>query len=141
MHGSRTTRSAYRLLPSRSIWIAFYTEILKRLTEFIGQGNEWHGIVATDSQSLLDTIMDGKYKQDNNDEPHPCPVKPLRYLNVMAPDWDITSSIVTTAQSMTGVALQYIRGHQDRTQTYEQLTLLAQLNVDADEKDITAIYV
>ena len=106
---------------------------LKRLTEFIGQGDAWHGIIATDSQSLLDTIMDGKYKQETNDEPQSCAVKPLRYLDVMAPDWDITSSIVTTAQSMPGLEMQYIRGHQDRTHSYEQLSLLAQLNVDADE--------
>ena len=143
MSNDQGDRMARCMGPARGVHIDSYRaeaygllsilRFLKRLTEFIGQGDQWHGIIATDSQSLLDTIMDGKYKQDNNDEPHPCTVKPLRYLDVMAPDWDITSSIVTTAQSMTGVALQYIRGHQDRTQTYEQLTLLAQLNVDADE--------
>ena len=105
---------------------------LKRLTEFIGQGDEWHGIIATDSQSLLDTIMDGKYKHATTDEPQACAVKPLQYLDVMAPDWDITSRIVRTAQQMKGMELQYIRGHQDRTHTYAQLSLLAQLNVDAD---------
>jgi hypothetical protein len=34
---------------------------LQRLWEFIGQSDEWHGILDTDSQSLLDTITDGKY--------------------------------------------------------------------------------
>ena len=91
-----------------------------------------------DSQSLLDTIMDGgKYKHETTDEPHSCSVKLLRYLDVVAPDWDLTSSIVTTAQSMNGVELQYICGHQDRTRTYEQLSLLAQLIVDAEDKMAT----
>ena len=79
----------------------YVLRFLKRVAEFIGQGDEWHGILATDSQSLLDTIMDGKYKHETSDEPHSCSVKPLRYLHVMAPDWDLTSSIVTTAQSDT----------------------------------------
>ena len=105
---------------------------LKRLTEFIGQGDDWHGILATDSQSLLDTILDGAYKQENSDDPIPCSLKQLRYLDVMAPEWDLTSSIVTVANTMPGMQLQYIRGHQDRTRNYEQLSLLAQLNVDAD---------
>jgi hypothetical protein len=105
---------------------------LKRLTEFIGQGDEWHGILATDSQSLLDTILDGEYKKANSDDPLPCSLKQLRYLDAMAPEWDLTSSIVTMAQTMQGMQLQYIRGHQDRNRDYEQLPLLAQLNVDAD---------
>jgi hypothetical protein len=33
---------------------------------------------------------------------------------------------------MVSVELQYIKGHQDRTCEYDQLSLLAQLNVDAD---------
>jgi hypothetical protein len=40
--------------------------------------------------------------------------------------------IVTVAQTMSGVELKYIKGHQDRTCEYGQLSLLAQLNVDAD---------
>ena len=81
---------------------------MKRLAEFIGQGNEWHGILATDSQSFLDTIMDGKYKHETSDEPRSCSVKPLRYLHVMALDWDLTSSIVTTAQSMKGITTWWV---------------------------------
>ena len=105
---------------------------LRRLAEFIGQRDEWHGILATDSQSLLDTITDRAYKLTTDEEPRPCALKDLRYLNVMDPDWDLTSSIITVAQTMAGVEMQYIKGHQDRTCEYHQLPLLAQLNVDAD---------
>jgi hypothetical protein len=60
-------------------------------------------------------------------------MKSLRYLDVVVDaDWDLTSSIVTAALTVQGVELQYIKGHQDRTCEYEQLPLLAQLNVDAD---------
>jgi hypothetical protein len=106
---------------------------LRRLAEFIGQRDEWQGILATDSQSLLDTITDGNYKAATNEDQQPaCHLKPLRYLDALDPDWDLTSSIITVAQDMVGMELQYIRGHQDRTCEYDQLSLLAQLNVDAD---------
>ena len=105
---------------------------LRRLAEFIGQRDEWKGILATDSQSLLDTITDGHYIPAPTSDHRPCAIKPLRYLNVMDADWDLTSSIVTAALTMKGVELQYIQGHQDRTCEYEHLPLLAQLNVDAD---------
>ena len=106
---------------------------LKRLAEFLGQKDEWNGIVATDSQSLLDTILDGPYVEKTTDLPIQSRVKDSRYLNVLDPDWDITSSIIEVAATMPGISLQYIRGHQDRTTAYDRLSLLAQLNVDADE--------
>ena len=51
----------------------------------------------------------------------------------MDPDWDITSNIIAVATDIPGISFQYVRGHQDRTTVYDQLPLLAQLNVDADE--------
>jgi hypothetical protein len=35
-------------------------------------------------------------------------------------------------QDMTGLQLQYVAGHQDQTKAFHKLTLLAQLNVEAD---------
>ena len=51
----------------------------------------------------------------------------------MDPDWDITSNIIAVATDIPGISFQYVRGHQDRTTAYDQLPLLAQLNVDTDE--------
>ena len=106
---------------------------LKRLAEFLGQNDEWQGIVATDSQSLLDTILDGPYVDKQTDAPIPSRLKDIKYLNVMDPDWDITSNIIAVATDIPGIRFQYVRGHQDRTTSYDRLPLLAQLNVDADE--------
>ena len=84
---------------------------LKRLAEFLGQKDEWHGIVATDSQSLLDTILDGPYAKKLTDNPIPSRLKSAKYLNVLDPDWDITSSIIAVASDLPGIRFQYVRGH------------------------------
>ena len=89
--------------------------------------------MATDSHSLLDTILDGPYVNRPTDIPIPSRVKPVKYLHVLDPDWDITSNIIEVAATIPGVSFQYVRGHQDRTTAYDRLPLLAQLNVDADE--------
>ena len=59
---------------------------LKRLAEFLGQKDEWHGIMAADSQSLLDTILDGPYVDKLTDSPIPSRLKSAKYLNVLDPD-------------------------------------------------------
>ena len=106
---------------------------MKCLAEFLGQKGEWHGIVATDSQSLLDTILDGPYVERLTDNPIPSRLKDAKYLNVLDPDWDITSNIIAVASDIPAISFQDVRGHQDRTKAYGRLSLLAQLNVDADE--------
>ena len=72
---------------------------LKRLAEFLGQKDEWQGIVATNSQSLLDTILDGPYVDKQTDTPIPSRLKDIRYLNAMDSDWDITSNIIAVASN------------------------------------------
>jgi hypothetical protein len=102
---------------------------LKRLAEFTGQHEPWAGVLATDSQSLLDTIS-AKGSADEDNKPK---VKKLHELSVDSPEWDIVSNIIALLHSQPGLKLKYARGHQDRTIPYDNLSLLAQLNVDADE--------
>ena len=47
-------------------------------------------------------------------------------------DWDVVMNICTVLQEMPGIHLQHVRGHQDRQIAYQRLSLLAQLNVEAD---------
>jgi len=48
-------------------------------------------------------------------------------------DWDVVNEINHTLQEMTfPVFVEWIKGHQDDKKPYHELTLLAQLNVDAD---------
>ena len=53
-------------------------------------------------------------------------------LDVLRSDWDILIEIQATCKLLSGVVLQYVKGHQDRDKPYAQLDLLGQLNVDAD---------
>lgn len=50
----------------------------------------------------------------------------------ISPEWDLVSSILSILTTLPGLYLQYVRGHQDKKVAYSQLSLLAQLNVDAD---------
>ena len=107
---------------------------LHRLAEFTGKHDQWHGIIATDSQSLLDSLAKWtpqvKLSIPNLD--------PQRYFpspyntTVLMLEWDILIEIHHLLRAMPLLTLEYVKGHQDRVQPYQQLTLLAQLNVDAD---------
>ena len=52
----------------------------------------------------------------------------------MEPEWDIIAQILDTIKSLGSAAptIEHIKGHQDVDTPYEQLSLTAQLNCDAD---------
>ena len=54
--------------------------------------------------------------------------------STLDPDWDVLNEIRWSMfqDGLKGCSLSYIKGHQDRTKQYHQLSLRAQLNVDAD---------
>lgn len=104
---------------------------LRRLAEFTTQVEPWTGILATDSQSLLDTITVKPPKGDVA-SPQYAHRKHVAHLDVKCPEWDLLSSILIELQRWPGITLQHVRGHQDRKTAYTRLPLLAQLNVDAD---------
>jgi ribonuclease HI/predicted RNA-binding Zn-ribbon protein involved in translation (DUF1610 family) len=51
----------------------------------------------------------------------------------MIAEWDILIEIWETMAKMDNIRIQHIKGHSDEKQPYEKLTLLQQLNVDADK--------
>lgn len=57
-------------------------------------------------------------------------------LHVMSADWDVL--LIELQESflklLPGVSLQHVRGHQEIHTPYRNLTLLAQLNVNADHQ-------
>jgi hypothetical protein len=93
--------------------------------------DQWQGILATDSQSVLDTLF-GRDRIDREDG------SPLHLdhnqvvLDALCPEWDILIEIQVALRALPGVQLQYVAGHQDEKQPYSSLPLLEQLNVDAD---------
>ena len=50
-----------------------------------------------------------------------------------AAEGDLLKVIKDTLPKFSNIALQHVRGHQDRTKSYENLPLQAQLNVDCDK--------
>ncbi|KAI2503536.1 hypothetical protein MHU86_10918 [Fragilaria crotonensis] len=106
---------------------------LKRLAEFTYQHEPWCGTLATDSLSLVETVLGIKRKPSvmeaavSEPEPVQLPLDPL------SPEWDLIVNIRRLLCEMPGLSLEHVRGHQDRRGTYQRLSLLAQLNVDADD--------
>ena len=105
---------------------------LRRLAEFTDHRQPWSGILATDSQSLLDAISE-KTLPDSDSPPIYGKVKDLRALDVRCAEWDLLSSILLELREYPNLKLEYVAAHQDRKTSYERLSLMAQLNVDADD--------
>ncbi|KAI2502879.1 hypothetical protein MHU86_11548 [Fragilaria crotonensis] len=106
---------------------------LKRLAEFTYQHEPWQGTLATDSLSLVDTVLGIKRRRtlveevmSEQDEPVQLPLDPL------SPEWDLIVNIRRLFSEMPGLTLEHVRGHQDQRTNYQRLSLMAQLNVDAD---------
>ena len=55
-------------------------------------------------------------------------VKPI---NELTPEWDLLNEIQKGLHLLPGVSLTHVKGHQGDNKTYDSLSLLAQLNVDA----------
>ena len=59
----------------------------------------------------------------------------------LAPDWDLIELIYQSILELVTPAFDHVKGHQDSHCDYEDLPLVAQLNVDADELATTAKYI
>ncbi len=108
-----------------------FLRFLIRVADYTQMHERWKGVLATDSQSLLDTLF-GR-DQTDRDETAPVDLDHNRVvLDVLDPEWDVLIEIQQSLKSLPGVHLEYVEGHQDKQTQYHNLDLLAQLNVDAD---------
>ena len=92
--------------------------------------DQWQGVLATDSQAVLNTLQEG----DRDPQEQDLPVDLDRgavVLDCLRPDWDILIEIQEALKQMPSVTLKYVKGHQDTTTPYHELDTLGQLNVDA----------
>ena len=97
------------------------TRFLFRLQEFCGRSLAWRITMMTDNLGLLTRI------EQSIQYPHPYPNYTLKA------DWDVTHEIISTLQAMSlQVMFEHVKGHQDDHTAYENLSLEAQMNVDAD---------
>jgi hypothetical protein len=106
---------------------------LIRIKEFTGMHDAWDGVLATDSQSVLDTLQIGDMDPQEEETPIDLDNGGV-VLDCLRPDWDILIEIQSALQSLPHVRLQYVKGHQDRKRSYQSLDLLGQLNVEADQQ-------
>jgi hypothetical protein len=140
-------RCAYGMGPARSASPHAYRSesygllsllcFLRRLAEFTGKHDPWFGIVATDSQSLINTVLQKKPRDTSSRSMAMVTEADFALarrfpLDPSLPEWDIIRGIQALLQEMPGIQLQHVKGHQDRGTLYRHLSLLAQLNVDAD---------
>ena len=93
----------------------------------------WNGIIGTNSQSLLDMLNGENAGEHHNDIPIPIYNGEV-ILDVICPDWDVVVEIQRALKNLPNIKLTFVKGHQDPTTAYENLDLMAQLNVDADAK-------
>jgi hypothetical protein len=92
-----------------------------RIQEFCSSDAPWSITMLTDNQGLLTRIATS-----------------LQYIIpfpnfTLLPDWDMTNEIAETLRLLpTPPLLVHVKGHQDDHHDYSELSLEAQLNVDAD---------
>jgi exonuclease III len=104
-----------------------------RLAEFVGKHDQWHGVIVTDSQSLLDTLAKWSFQVVPTPPRQSPTYTSTPYNDVLLSEWDVLIEIYQLLRRMPYITLEYVKGHQDRHQPYQELPLKAQLNVDADE--------
>jgi hypothetical protein len=108
---------------------------LIRMAEFAEMQLPWTGVIATDSQSVLDTLFGHDEARLDRDRDEPINLNGSKVvLNCAAPDWDVLIEIQDSLEKLPNISLSYVKGHQDRTRSYQELDVMGQLNVDADRK-------
>ena len=97
-----------------------------------GELLDWWGTLAIDGISVLQTL------QGKNDEGI-LPQERIIFipkmeveLDVLCLDWEVLNEIQRSMKQLPKVNLQYVKGHQDTDTKLGRLSLLAQLNVEAD---------
>ena len=106
---------------------------LQRLAEYTMYHETWQlGTIATDSLSLVDTIQGVQHDAQGNEIDRAA--RYIHQLDPLFPEWDIVVNIRRKLHLLPDLILKHVKGHQDRRIQYQNLSLLAQLNVDADRK-------
>jgi hypothetical protein len=111
--------------------ILSFLRFLIRISNFTQMHDQWQGVLATDSQSVLDTLFGRDSEQPNNETSAQLDRDQVE-LDPLCPEWDVLIEIQAALRELPRVQLQYVAGHQDKQKTYNTLSLLEQLNVDAD---------
>jgi hypothetical protein len=77
----------------------------------------WTGVIATDSQGVLDTLQTGDNDPQAVDDPVDLDHGKV-VLNCLQPEWDKLIEIQAILENMPNVCLQHVEGHQDKKRPY-----------------------
>ena len=110
--------------------LSFLRFLVRLLAGYADMYDQWQGVIGTDSQSMLDRLYQPVALANGDD-------RIFAVMDVMEPEWDLLIEIQATLKKLPRVRLQYVKGHQDDRASYDNLSLLAQLNVDADKRAST----
>jgi hypothetical protein len=106
---------------AEAVGVLSILRFLIRIAEFTKMHEGWKGVVATDGQSLLDTLEGvDNARRRRNGEPVDLDYNKI-VLDVLSPEWDILVVIQHSLKCLPGITLKYIKGHQDSTIPYDQL--------------------
>lgn len=131
VYGTRPT--SYR---AEGYGLLSMTRFLICLSEYCNNTQQMQPFrMASDNISLVDNATE--YQQEDTDIPS-FTDEPLEYQKAaqftLVSDWDILNEIRMSLPLLLGKPrILWVKGHQDRKKAYEELPLLAQLNVDADK--------
>ena len=96
--------------------------LIQRLFQWCCSNTPITGILATDNTGLIDRV------QSQSSLHYPVP------NSVFQPDWDVVQAIVQTQKEFAITATYtHVKGHQDDDTPKSKLSLLAQINVEADK--------
>lgn len=104
--------------------------LIRVLGEYVFRVGNWCGTIGTDSQSMLEKLFGNKKVREGI----PLSSTALEELDVMTAEWDLLQEIQVALRLLPDVKLKYVKGHQNAHRAYGRLPLIAQLNVDADDK-------
>ena len=95
--------------------------LLRRIKQWTCSVSTITGVLATDNTGLIDRVT------AQTQVKYPVPNA------VFKPDWDVVQAICDT-QKLFSISVEYVhvKGHQDKEVQFDDLDLLAQLNVEAD---------
>ena len=94
-----------------------FLRFLLRIKEYRGMHNPWVGILATDGQSVLETLQLGDHDPQEKKHQSTSTKAMWSWIACLRPDWDLLIEIQSAIKNLPNVTIQYIAGPQDKSKS------------------------
>lgn len=111
--------------------LSFLRFLVLRIADFTQMHEQWRGILATESQSVLDKLF-GRDQEDNNEDAPVDLDNQCVVLDPLCPEWDVLIRFKRHSEFYQASVSNMWKVYQDQKKPYHALKLLEQLNVDED---------